>query len=106
MLHRQISDLRRKGVDVSESWVDLDLKLALPAASIMMMLLAVPLAFKGTRVTSLASGIGLRFALGFVYVLVRALPRALPQRHAPPPPLPARPASGPLGVRRDALHRG
>ena len=84
MLHRQITDLRRKGVDVSESWVDLDLKLALPAASIMMMLLAVPLAFRGTRVTSLAGGIGLGFALGFAYFVVLAFTRALGQSHALP----------------------
>ena len=98
MLHRQISDLRRKGVDVSESWVDLDLKLALPAASIMMMLLAVPLAFKGTRVTSLASGIGLGFALGFAYFVVLAFTRALGQSHALPPALAAWSANGLFGL--------
>ena len=47
MLRRQIQDLPAKGVDTSESWVDLHLKLALPAASLIMMLLAVPLAARG-----------------------------------------------------------
>ena len=37
----------RKGVDASESWVDLHLKLALPAASLVMILVAVPLAARG-----------------------------------------------------------
>ena len=72
--------------------------LALPAASIMMMLLAVPLAFKGTRVTSLASGIGLGFALGFAYFVVLAFTRALGQSHALPPALAAWSANGLFGL--------
>jgi lipopolysaccharide export system permease protein len=94
MLRRQINDLRRKGADVSESWVDLYLKIALPAASAIMMLLAVPLAFKGTRVSSLASGIGLGFALGFSYFVVLAFTRALGQSHALPPTIAAWAANG------------
>jgi lipopolysaccharide export system permease protein len=94
MLRRQIDDLRRKGVDVSESWVDLYLKIALPAASAIMMLLAVPLAFKGTRISSLAGGIGLGFALGFGYFVVLAFTRALGQSHALPPTIAAWAANG------------
>jgi hypothetical protein len=75
MLRRQIKDLRRKGVDTSESWVDLHLKIALPAASIMMMLLAVPLTTAGTRVTSFAASIGLGFAVGFSYFVLVAFAR-------------------------------
>lgn len=85
MLRQQILTLREKGVDASESWVDLHLKLALPAASIMMMLLAVPLAVRGTRVTSLAAGAGVGFALGFAYFVVLAFTRALGQSRALPP---------------------
>ena len=82
MLRRQIKDLRRKGVDASESWVDLHLKLALPAASILMMLLAVPLAAAGTRLSSFAASIGLGFAVGFGYFVVVAFARALGQTGA------------------------
>jgi lipopolysaccharide export system permease protein len=89
MLRRQIKDLRRKGVDTYESWVDLHLKLALPAASVMMMLLAVPLAAAGTRVTSFATSIGLGFAVGFSYFVLVALARALGQTGALPPALAA-----------------
>ena len=89
MLRRQIKDLLRKGVDASESWVDLHLKLSLPAASLMMMLLAVPLAASGTRLTSLAASIGLGFAVGFGYFVLVAFSRALGQSGALPPVLAA-----------------
>ncbi len=79
MLRRQIHGLQAKGVDASESWVDLHLKLALPAASIILMLVAVPLASRGTRVSSLPAAAGLGFALGFSYFIVLAFARALGQ---------------------------
>jgi lipopolysaccharide export system permease protein len=89
MLRRQIKDLRRKGVDTSESWVDLHLKLSLPAASLVMMLLAVPLATAGTRLTSFAASAGLGLALGFGYFVLLAFARALGQSGALPAPLAA-----------------
>jgi len=89
MLRRQMKDLRRKGVDTSESAVDLHLKLALPAASLVMMLLAVPLAAAGNRLTSLASSLGLGFAVGFSYFVLVAFARALGQSGALPPVLAA-----------------
>ncbi len=85
MLQQQIDDMRRKGIDASETLVDLHLKLALPAASFVMMLLAVPLAVRGTRVTSVWSGVGLGFGLGFAYFVVLASSRALGQTGALPP---------------------
>jgi lipopolysaccharide export system permease protein len=94
MLRRQIKDLRRKGVDTSESWVDLHLKVALPAASFMMMLLAVPLAAVGTRVSSFATSLGLGFLLGFSYFVLVAFARALGQSGALPPALAAWAANG------------
>jgi len=89
MLRRQIRDLRRKGVDTSESWVDLHLKLALPAASFIMMLLAVPLTAAGTRVSSFAASVGLGFAVGFAYFVLLAFTRALGQQGSLPPLLAA-----------------
>jgi lipopolysaccharide export system permease protein len=94
LLRRQITDLRRKGVDSSESLVDLHLKLALPAASLMMMLVAVPLAVAGTRLTSLAVSIGLGLALGFAYFVLVAFTRALGQSGALPPAFAAWAANG------------
>jgi lipopolysaccharide export system permease protein len=85
MLRRQIKELRHKGVDSSETLVDLHLKLALPAASLIMMLVAAPLAAAGTRVTSLATSIGIGLVLGFGYFVAVAFTRALGQSGALPP---------------------
>jgi lipopolysaccharide export system permease protein len=84
-LRQQIQQLRAKGIDASESLVDMYLKIALPAASVVLMLVAVPLAVRGTRVTSLAAGVGLGFAIGFAYFIVLAFARALGQASTLPP---------------------
>ena len=85
MLKRQIDSLRSKGVDTSESWVDLYLKLALPAAAIIMMLVGVPLAVRGTAATSLPAAAAVGFAVGFSYFVLVAFARALGQNGALPP---------------------
>ncbi len=85
LLRRQIKDIRRKGADTSEMLVDLHLKLALPAASLMMMLVAAPLAAAGTRLTSIATSVGIGLVLGFTYFVVIAFTRALGQSGALPP---------------------
>ena len=89
MLRRQIKDLRRKGVDTYESLVDLHLKLAYPAASLIMMLLAVPLTAAGTRVSSFAASVGVGFAVGFAYFFLVAFTRPLGQTGSLPPALAA-----------------
>lgn len=89
MLRRQIEDLQRKGVDTSESWVDLHLKLALPAASLMMILIAAPMAAAGTRVGSIAASMAVGFVIGFGYFVVVAFARALGQTGALPPAIAA-----------------
>ncbi len=94
MLRRQIKELKRKGVNASESWVDLHLKIALPAASFLMMLVAVPLTATGTRITSMAASIGRGIAVGFGYFVVVAFARALGQSGTLPPALAAWSANG------------
>jgi lipopolysaccharide export system permease protein len=89
MLREQIASLQSKGVDASESWVDLHLKIALPIASLVLMLVAVPLAARGTRVSSLPAAVGLGFMIGFSYFIVLAFARALGQSGAMPPLLAA-----------------
>jgi len=89
MLRDQIASLQAKGVDASESWVDLHLKVALPVASLVLMLVAVPLAARGTRVSSLPAAVGLGFVIGFAYFIVLAFARALGQTGALPPLLAA-----------------
>jgi lipopolysaccharide export system permease protein len=85
MLKRQIRNLRSKGVDASESLVDLHLKNATPFAAVVMVLLAVPLATRGTRATSLPAAIGLGFGIGLSYFFVVGFARALGQAGTLPP---------------------
>ena len=85
MLKRQIHALRSKGVDASESLVDLHLKIATPAAAVIMVLLAIPLATRGTRATSLPAAVGLGFAIGMSYFFVVGFARALGQAGSLPP---------------------
>jgi lipopolysaccharide export system permease protein len=85
MLKRQIRNLRSKGVDASESLVDLHLKIANPFAAVVMILLAVPLATRGTRATSLPAAIGLGLVVGISYLFVGGFARALGQAGSMPP---------------------
>jgi lipopolysaccharide export system permease protein len=84
-LRRQIKSLRSKGVDASESLVDLHLKIATPFAAVVMILLAVPLSTRGSRATSLPAAIGLGFAIGVSYFFVVGFARALGQAGTLPP---------------------
>jgi len=84
-LRRHIASLQSKGLDVSDTWVDLYLKTALPAGTLIMMLIAVPLAARGTRQTSLPRAVGFGFVIGFGYIIVLAFARALGQNGALPP---------------------
>jgi lipopolysaccharide export system permease protein len=89
MLRRQIEALREKGVDTSESWVDLYLKLALPAAAVIMMVVAVPLAIRSAGTSSLPAAVAMGFAVGFAYFMLVGFARALGQNGALPPLLAA-----------------
>jgi lipopolysaccharide export system permease protein len=84
-LRSHIRSLQSKGLDVSDTWVDLYLKGALPAGAFIMMLIAVPLAARGTRTTSLPRAVGFGFVIGFGYIIVLAFARALGQNGALPP---------------------
>jgi lipopolysaccharide export system permease protein len=94
MLREQIASLQAKGVDASESSVDLNLKIALPFASLVLMLVAVPLAARGTRTSSLPAAVALGFTIGFSYFIVLAFTRALGQSGTMPPLLAAWMANG------------
>jgi len=89
MLREQIRVLRAKGIDTSETWVDLYLKLALPAATIVMVLIGTPLAIRTRRQRSLGTAIGTAIFVGFTYFMVVAFARALGQAGALPPLLAA-----------------
>lgn len=93
-LRRYIVDLRRKGADASEYLVDLHLKLAAPFASLVMALVAIPLATRGTRTSNLAGAVTLGLGIGFSYWVTLAFAQALGQGGALPPALAAWIANG------------
>jgi lipopolysaccharide export system permease protein len=93
-LRRHLHDLRRRGADPSEYLVDLHLKLAIPLISLVMAVIAVPLATRGSRTRSVASAVGLGLLIGFAYWVVLAFARALGQSSALPPPVAAWAANG------------
>jgi lipopolysaccharide export system permease protein len=93
-LRRYIIDLRRKGADASEYLVDLHLKLAAPLASLVMALIAIPLATRGTRTSNLAGAISFGLGIGFAYWVILAFAQALGQGGALPPLLAAWVANG------------
>lgn len=93
-LRRYIADLHRKGADASEYLVDLHLKLAAPFASLVMALIAIPLATRGTRTSNLAGAVTFGLGIGFSYWVILAFAQALGQGGALPPQLAAWTANG------------
>lgn len=93
-LNARIDDLARKGIDASHYLVDLYLKLALPFASCVLAVVAVPIAGRLRRHPSIAGIVGLGTAVGFGYWVVLGLSTSLGQTGALPPLLAAWAANG------------
>ena len=93
-LRQHIAELRQKGADPGEYLVDLHLKLALPFASLVLAMIGIPLATRGTRTSNLSAAVTLGLAIGFSYWIVLAFARALGQSNAVDPVLAAWAANG------------
>lgn len=93
-LNARIDDLSRKGIDASHYLVDLYLKLALPFASVVLALIAVPIAGRVRRHPSIAAIVGLGTAVGFGYWVVLGLSTSLGQTGTLPPLVAAWAANG------------
>src|SRR5215510_5095285 len=72
-LHAHIANLQRKGLDTTEYQVDLQLKGAVPAATLVMTLLGIALAIPGARQFTLPTALGFALAGGFGYWIILAL---------------------------------
>jgi lipopolysaccharide export system permease protein len=97
-LRRHIDDLRHKGGDPSEYLVDLHLKLAVPLVCLVMVMVGIPLATKGTRTTNLAGAVAFGLGIGFCYFVVLAFARALGQGGAIDPVVAAWTANAIFGL--------
>lgn len=88
-LRQRIQDLTRKGIDASSYLVDLNLKLAVPFATLVLACVAVPLAGRIQRHPNMAATVGSGLVIGFAYWVVLALANSLGQSHVLPPTLAA-----------------
>lgn len=93
-LRRHIRELSRKGIDTTESQVDLHLKLVLPLVPLVMVLVGVPLAGRNPRRRPLATSIGIGLVVGFSYWVLLALSISLGHGGAIPPVIAAWTANG------------
>lgn len=88
-LRQRIRDLQRKGIDASNMFVDLNLKLAIPFASLVLALVAAPLAGRVRRHPSLAAIVGSGAVVGFGYWVLLGLTSSLGQSGSLPAPVAA-----------------
>lgn len=84
-LRKQITDLRAKGIDATEYDVDLQVKLALPLISSLLVLLAIPFALRYGPGGGIALSFGLTLLIGFGYWLLLAFSVSLGHSGALPP---------------------
>lgn len=84
LLRRRIRELTRKGIDASHYLIDLHLKLALPFASAVLGLVAIPISGRLRRDPSLARIVGVGIAVGFGYWVILGLGTSLGQSGALP----------------------
>lgn len=97
-LSHHIRELSRKGIDTTESRVDLHLKLAVPFVPLVMVLIGVPLATRNPRRRPLATSIGIGLAVGFSYWVLLALTVSLGHGGAIPSALAAWTANGVFAI--------
>ena len=84
-LRERIESLTSKGIDASHYLVDLYIKLALPFASMVLALIAVPIAGRLRRHPSIAAIIALGSSVGFFYWVLLGLSMSLGKSGAIPP---------------------
>lgn len=97
-LRHHIRELSRKGIDTTESRVDLHLKLALPLLPMIMVLIGVPLAARNPRRRPLAASVAIGLVVGFSYWVLLALTMSLGHGGAIPPVVAAWTANGVFAV--------
>lgn len=84
-LQKQIADLKSKGIDATEYEVDLQVKMALPLISPLMVFLAIPFALRHGPGGGMALSFGLTMMIGLGYWFVLAFSVSLGHSGAFPP---------------------
>jgi lipopolysaccharide export system permease protein len=88
-LQKQIIDMKTKGMDATAYEVDLQVKLAIPFISPLMVLIAIPLALKQRAGSGLALSFGVAIVIGFGYWVLSAFCFSLGHSNALPPTIAA-----------------
>jgi lipopolysaccharide export system permease protein len=88
-LQKQITDMKSKGMDATAYEVDLQVKLAIPFISPLMVLIAIPLALKRRAGGGLALSFGIAILIGFGYWVLSAFSFSLGHSSALPPTIAA-----------------
>jgi lipopolysaccharide export system permease protein len=88
-LQKQITEMKSKGMDATSYEVDLQVKLAIPFISPLMILIAVPFALKNRIGSGLALSFGIAVLIGFGYWVLSAFCFSLGHSGALPAPVAA-----------------
>ncbi|MFM7143744.1 MAG: LptF/LptG family permease, partial [Alphaproteobacteria bacterium] len=84
-LRREIADLEKKGIDTTDSRVGLMLKLSVPFVSLVMAMIALPLAVRRSRHAGVAANVGTALVVGFSFWVVLAFATSLGKSGVLPP---------------------
>lgn len=84
-LQKQIFDMKSKGIDAAPYEVDLQVKLAFPLISPLMILIALPFALRKQMSGSMAMSFGIAMLIGFGYWVLSAFCISLGHNGALPP---------------------
>jgi len=79
-LGRYIAQLRRSGLDSARYEINYHAKLAIPIASLLMVMIGVPLGLRGSRWPQMAQGISVAILISIAYALVQGYTMALGNR--------------------------
>jgi lipopolysaccharide export system permease protein len=97
-LWHYIDQLRRSGLDSARYEINYYAKLAIPAVTLLMVMIGIPLGMRGGRWPQLAQGISVAILISIAYALVQAYTMALGDRAMLPPVVAAWSADGLLVI--------
>lgn len=98
VLQQWIRQLGEKGIDATEYLVDLHLKLAVPFASMVLAMVAIPISGRVRRHPSMAAIIGLGLAVGAAYWVTFGMASSIGRNSILPPIVAAWAANGLFGL--------
>ncbi len=84
-LNRYCDKIRRAGYDPTRYVAQMDSRISLPFASLIMAFLGIPFALRGGRSSGIALGIAISLAIGFTYFIVNSMILSFGQAGVLPP---------------------